>query len=380
MKKVLIYSSIGGGGHESAREAITAYLKNEYEIAYEYMFDTTLASMDPIQYITFKRYSGVRMYNYFIQKKFFRLINISYDIGRKYIHFFNKLIKRNIKKSILKHNPDLVLSIIPIVNNSILDVTRQMNIPFIIIPTDLDAHTFVFGLKGPYPKNFCFTLAFKNNGINATTDKAHIPENQKIIAGFPIRSEFFTPKNKNTIKQKYNFPNNKPLVLLLMGAAGSFGSYEYAKYIAQVAQPMHLIIVLGRNKQLRKKINTINFPKYITLTVFDFIEEMADLMAVADICITKSGTVSIIETLYSDLPMLLDATNNVLEWEQFNHNFIKRNNFGESIKSHKDIITQVSYYLSHPAYLEQLKHNIASFKKKKFDVEIKKIIENILEK
>jgi processive 1,2-diacylglycerol beta-glucosyltransferase len=379
MKKILIYSSIGGGGHESARKAITAYLEHDYDISYEHMFDTTLAPMDLIHYITFKNYSGVRMYNYFVQRKFFRLINLSYYLGRKYIHFFNKLINRNIKKSVIKHKPDLVISVIPIVNNAILAITKQMNIPLIIIPTDLDVNTFVFGLKGPYPKNFRFILAFKNNGIESTICQADIPNEQKIIGGFPIRPEFFTPKNRDAIKQKYNLPNNKPIILLLMGAAGSIGSYEYAKYIAQIKQPMHLIVVLGRDKQLRSKIKKINFPDYITITIFDFIEEMADLMAVSDICITKSGTVSVMETIYSDLPVLLDATNNVLAWEQFNHDFIRRNNFGESIFLYKNIAEKVSYYISHPEQIKKIKENIASFEKKNLGIEIKKIIEKLLE-
>jgi len=46
-------------------------------------------------------------------------------------------------------------------------------------------------------------------------------------------------------------------------------------------------------------------------------------MAASDLCITKSGSVSVCETIYSNLPVLLDATSDVLRWEQFNHRFIK---------------------------------------------------------
>ena len=86
------------------------------------------------------------------------------------------------------------------------------------------------------------------------------------------------------------------------------------------------------------------------MSIVGFTERISDYMAVSDILITKSGTLSVCEAIYMNLPMLLDATSTILPWEQFNHTFIKQHNFGESITDYAMIEPMISALLQIKVY------------------------------
>src|SRR5262249_25768780 len=153
----------------------------------------------------------------------------------------------------------------------------------------------------------------------------------------PLRPEFFTAKDINGIKKEFNIQPNKPVILMLMGAVGSQALFTFAQEILKISFPCHVIICVGKAHEMIDKIKQLNFPSHISYTVVGFTQKMADLMAVADLFITKSGTVSVCEAIYSNLPLLVDATTGVLAWEQFNHQFIKKHGFGDIISKPDDI-------------------------------------------
>jgi processive 1,2-diacylglycerol beta-glucosyltransferase len=163
-----------------------------------------------------------------------------------------------------------------------------------------------------------------------------------------------------------------------MGAQGSNELYTFSKQLAQLSIPAHLIIVLGKSEHLRKAFTRITFPSHISTSLLGFTDRMPDLMRVSDILLTKSGTVSVNEALYAQLPMLLDGTSGVLEWEQFNHKFIRKHEFGNIIKHSYNIPHMVTLLLTNKAYNERIKQRLAQFEKKNTEQEIKLLVRSIL--
>ena len=99
--------------------------------------------------------------------------------------------------------------------------------------------------------------------------------------------------------------------------------------------------------------------------------------SVADLIISKSGSVSVCEALYSNLPMILDATHNVLAWEKFNHQFITAHQFGKSITNIKDLSTTVRSLLHNHSF-STLKPNVVTFDKKQGTTGIKDVLSSML--
>jgi UDP-N-acetylglucosamine:LPS N-acetylglucosamine transferase len=377
-KKVLIFSSRGGGGHISVMQAIEQYLQEDFCVGHSFVFADVLGRLDPAQKILNGKVSGEDWYNLLMRKKWYQLTNLTYSFGSWYYNFCRKSVEPLIEKYLATHKPDLIISVIPLINNLILNVAKKMNIPFVLVPTDLDATIAMNGIHNPQYENFYLVLSYPYEAIHETFKKAHVDKQYISYAGFPVKKEFFEPHNYRAIKKEFDIPEDKPVILLLMGAQGSRELYEFSKQLAKLEIPAHLIIVLGKSEHLRKSFNRITFPKNISTTILGFTDRIPDLMHIADLFITKSGSVSVNEALYAQLPMLLDGTTTVMQWEQFNHQFIVKNQFGAIIKKSYKIPTMVTRLLTNKIFYENMKRHLAAFDKKNPEQEIKMLVRKIL--
>ena len=263
-----------------------------------------------------------------------------------------------IDNHIIKNKPDLIISVVPIINNIILDASKKNNIPFFLIPTDLDATTFIHRINTPTYKKFKLCLAFNNADISKTIKPAQISPNQIETTGFILRPDFFVQKNIKQLKQEFYIPENKSIVMVFMGSMGSEEIVRFAQELFKLTTPTHLLLCIGKTEKVRKQIETLICPEHISKSIIGFTERIADLMALSDLLITKSGSVSVCEAIYMQVPMLLDATSTVLKWEQFNHHFIKKNQFGDSIKKFTNLTSLVTTLLANKKQLAIMRHKL----------------------
>ncbi len=377
-KRILIFSSRGGGGHISAMNALEQYLRDDFCIGHAFIFTDVLGYMDPAQKLLNGKASGEDWYNFLIKRKWYQLINITYNFGSWYYNFCQKSALPVIEEYIATHKPDLIVSVAPLINNLILKVAQKMDIPFLLIPTDLDATIAMNGIYKPNYDKFYLALSYQNPAILETFKKSAIDEKYISFIGFPVKKEFFEPRNYRAIKKEFDIPEEKPVILLLMGGQGSNELYTFSRQLAKLKIPAHLIIVLGKSEHLRRSVQSINFPPYISLTILGFTNRIPDLMLVSDLLITKSGSVSVNEALYAQLPLLLDGTSPAINWEQFNHRFIKQNHLGTIIKRSYNIPGMVTSLLSNKQHYESIKNSLARFDKKNTEQEIKLLVRKIL--
>lgn len=378
MKKILIFSSYGGGGHISATDALKEYLHEDYEINTIYLIDDTIACLDFVRIFSFNYYSSERFYNYCLQKKWTWFINKLYQLAIPLNYYSQGIINRLVTKCLLQQKPDLVISVIPILNNSLKDCCLQQNIPFLLIPTDLDSTSFVRSIQKPLFNKFALALPFDDPDILQFSQRGIYLSSSRFITGFPIKSSFFAPKDKEQIKKDFNIPPHKPVILVFMGAAGSQALYHYLLTLLRLKIPVHLILCLGRNESLRSRIEQAPRPPHITVSIISYTNRIADLMTVSDICITKAGTVSVCEAIYMNLPLILDNTSTPLLWEKFNIEFIQKHGFGSFITHYKQLNPLVIKMITNKEYYTQCKNNLLQFPKKNFGDCIKDVIAELL--
>ena len=364
MKKVLILTSAGGGGHISVSNALTTYLNNTYEVKEVLVFKRILNSLDPLIHVVFRFIDGENIYNFFIRKKWYPLANLLYSTGAFYFTLRSRKIRKVLERYFAQEKPDLVISVIPIINHDIALATKKLAIPFLIIPTDLDATTFLYRISKPTYSHFKIALAFDDDDIRNIVEKNGILPEQIAITGFPLRTDFFKDKNKQQIYMQFAIPDDKPVILLLMGTQGSNDMYRFVKELRNLSTEAHLICCVGKNERIGDLIKGINLPENISVSVIGFTDQISDLMEIADLIITKSGSVSVCETLYMNKPHLLDATSSVLRWEKFNHYFTKKNGFGGILSGKAPILKQVEAVLSNKKLLTIFRNNLLAYEKK----------------
>lgn len=305
--------------------------------------------------------------------------NIMYPLGKWRYGKRSKATTSLVHAYIQQENPDLVISVIPISNNAIMHACMAENIPFILFSADLDPYVYINNISNPEYTRFKLALPFMDDAIRHTTTQAGIPESNIAITGYPIRSEFCSTKNTAAIKTEWNIPDNKPVILVMLGSVGSNTLPRIAHQLQKIDTAAHIIFCVGKSDHLIAQLAAIHFPPHISYSAIGFTHKIADLMAISDIFITKSGSGSFAEAIYMQLPMLLDGTSTVLLWEQGNHRFLKEHNLGDIITSYKHIPDMVTHYLENPQLRTSIKERMAALSTKNGAEEIKKVIQQLLE-
>jgi processive 1,2-diacylglycerol beta-glucosyltransferase len=378
-KRIIVFFSKGGGGHISALHALESALEPLYDLEAVNIFTDIMGPLDSISSWTFNTLTGEDLYNVFLMGRWTLLANAYYVVGSWFLKKQQQCIENLLYDYLLKKKPDLIVSVIPMLNRAVGNVAKDLQIPFLVIPTDLDTTTFINGFDGFYYKNFLYTLSFDDRSIKEKVLPTHVAPEQMRVIGFPLRNDFFSEKNKACLRNEFEVPHDKVVLMILMGAAGSVASYRYVRRIARLDIPVHLIVCLGRNGKMRRKIQKIKLPPDMSMTVVGFTNRISDLMAISDFLLTKAGTVSVCEALHMDLPMILDNTAQALHWEDFNLGFIKRNNFGDILTDHTELEGLLCKYVSDADYRTSLKRNIAAYQKSNFQHNVQEIVADMLE-
>ncbi len=379
-KRIITFTSCGGGGHVSAARAVRTILQDSYEIADVYMLRDVLAPLDFVKQATFEYSSAEDLYNYLITNKYVWFTNTLCAYGRHNMPLQDKKMQKLISDFLDLNPPDLMISVMPTVNNSLLAVAKKRGIPLIIIPTDLDHTMFITGLNNSPTEYelYRYIVPFNDNDLIKTLKPAGIPEERIVVGGFPIRQEFFSKKNVKKLKNDFGVPLTKPVVTVLMGAAGSSSTYDYVKTLSHSKHALHIIVCLGRNEALRKKIERIKLPYHITMSIIGFTDKMPDIMAMSDILITKCGTVSVMEAVHAQVPLLLDSTSRVLSWEALNIDFITQHGFGQGVTSLRGLDKLLEKYLFDRDFYEKCKQNLKDFEKPRFAENLQRLVVELL--
>lgn len=363
----MIFSSSGGGGHTAAAHALRDYLKNDYEIEIVNVFEEVLHPLDPIHAITDGTYNGEDLYNFLLQSNIRWWANNVVSLGKITTNLQADQIQYMLEEFLITHEkPDILISVIPVLNGTILAVAEKLNIPFAVVALDRDMATigFLNGIWKPTYKKFIFGIPFDDESLKKNVEEYTGINPQQIRAiGVPVQVSFLEKKSKTILRKQLQVPDNKPVVTVLMGSVGSGATLRYARALARVKHPVHIFLCLGKNEQLRQLIEkTVKFPKHISVSIVGFTDRIADYMAVSNMLITKSGSVSFFEALVSQVPIFFDETRPVLKWERMNIDCVKEYGFGDSITLTRKITKIVDAYFKDPSQEQQIRANIAQYK------------------
>jgi len=379
LKKIVIFTCIGG--HTVVSQALSDYLKKKYSVSVKNIFQDILWSIDPIKILTCGLASTEDGYSLCIRRRWYSFMNKTYKNFIKYADLRKNRIKQLFKKAIQEENADLIISVIPFFNKYFLEIAEELNIPFILMPTDIDTKTFIYNLPEINYQKFHFAIALDSPEIKEDIAPLKLHPNQIHITGAALKDAFFIQHDLSAIKKRFNIPENKPIILLLMGSQGSLTTIDFIKELTKIKNiPFHLIIVLGTSSSQYNTVSKFKFDPSVSTTFFGFTPLIPELMSISSLLITKSGGISICEALYMNLPSLFDATSEVLIWEQMNQSFMQKNRFGTSVYHIEELSEMVKAFLTtQKNILHYYQKNMEEFPKKNGSESIQLIVDQLLQ-
>lgn len=369
-KNILVLCSNGGYGHKAAAQTLKDLLGDDYNL-------TVVFPIDEMRIWGVR--SGEQIYNSMLQNDWILSVNlITKHVAPKLFRTRKEQVEGLIKRHIEKVHPDLVISLIPFVNYPASEAARKKNIPFLLITTDNDLRLWVHGLQGVQHPSFKVTVGSDLWCSRELLRKRNIPDKAIETIGLPIRTDFFSNKNKESIREEFGIPYHKPVVLVIIGGAGGDRALEYARNLGKTQYGIHMIVCAGKNKELEKDLKSISLHPSNTMTVMPFTSRISDLMAVSDLLITKSGPGTITEAMAMKLPILVDATATVLSWEQANIDLISQYGVGDYIEDFDELETLVRQFIFDTELQKQMKDAYRKVPENRFKESIKPLVASMI--
>lgn len=298
-KRILILMSDTGGGHRAAAEAIIEAMNIRYKDQVEItMVDGFREAGFPFKYAP---------------EVYPLLINYTrgqWGVGYKFLNTQKRaqLATRGIyitaesglKKMLRKYPADVVVSVHSVLTGiSMQALLRADNRPpYLVVVTDL-ATTHMFWYDRRVERTLVPTQAAYDNAIEAGLD----PDKVR-ITGLPVNPKFSEKiTDRDAVRSNMGWDPELPTFLLVGGGEGMGPLYKTARAINDRNLKCQLVIIAGRNKTLKDKLETSkwNQPTH----VYGFITDMPRLMAASDILVSKAGPATIMEACIAHLPIIL---------------------------------------------------------------------------
>jgi processive 1,2-diacylglycerol beta-glucosyltransferase len=126
---------------------------------------------------------------------------------------------------------------------------------------------------------------------------------QVIVTGIPIGARFSARLDAAGLRQQLGLRDDLPVVLVLAGGFGVGPVGEILLELDKVGRRVQVLVVAGRNESLRRKLAAQE--RRQPTRVFGFVANMHELMAVADLIVTKPGGLTSSEALALGKPLLI---------------------------------------------------------------------------
>jgi processive 1,2-diacylglycerol beta-glucosyltransferase len=304
--KILVIHATAGAGHKKAAEAIFKGLKAQGG------HDVRL--VDALDYTNpFFKKSYPWFYSFIVTRLpvvwgvLFGLLDIPWM--QSFVHVVRRLYNgfnaQALQKFLVQEQFDDVITtqFLSAEVCAYLKRSGQIKSKIICVVTDFDVHRIwvntgidVYTGACDYTKNKLISLG--------------VPADKVFTTGIPTDAKFAAKPDTMVLNKKLGIQNG---IMTILIATGSFGMGPI-EAIMKLLGEYQLLIVCGHNKELYERLKPMA-PK--NTHVLGLVDNMDELMSVANVMVTKPGGLSIAEALVKRLPMIFfsaipgQETNNI---------------------------------------------------------------------
>lgn len=181
----------------------------------------------------------------------------------------------------------------------------KQRFPILCVPTDYE-------IEGFWPHRTVDMFCVATESMAETLRPRRLPEEKIRVTGMPTRNDFRQEYNKEEIRTDLDLPQDKMVVLALAGAYLPRPYVHFRDTLDKVLpylhlySEMHFVFIAGSDKHysdsLKRKCKDLGIKN---VTILDYVDRMAALMAASDLVICKSGGLTVTECICAHIPMIL---------------------------------------------------------------------------
>ncbi|MFA6321768.1 MAG: glycosyltransferase [Candidatus Omnitrophota bacterium] len=359
MKKILVLYATAGIGHKKASMAVKAAF-DELKLN-----DVQVTLADALDYTNnFFKWSYLKAYllmvnklptiwglSYYFTDNFYANLVVS-----KLRRLNNWLNSGKLAKYLIDEKPDVVISTHFFASEVISDLkeTGKIDCKLITVVTDYRLHSWWVADK---------TDMYVVAGQDTYDDliKWKVPPEKIKLLGIPIEPVFTKNMDRAKILQAAGLRDGVFTVLVIGGGFGVGPIEDIIKAVGSSANPLQIITVCGHNEELVKKLEALKSKLKASIKVFGFVNNVYEYMSVADVLISKSGGITVSESLAKELPLIIIAP--IIGQETRNSDYLMNHGAAVKIGKAADVKEVVEYLSVHPERMAAMKEAIRKIKK-----------------
>jgi 1,2-diacylglycerol 3-beta-galactosyltransferase len=298
---ILILTGDAGLGHRSAAEAVRDAIKRKFGQSCKIKIDNPFNHPDIPDFI---RESQSDYDN--VVKEMPEIYEFAYDISDSKFPVtlmeggFTIILFQVLKEILDEFRPDLVITTYPIYPAplAVISQVENLSFPWITVVTDLvTVHHVWFNNNA----TFCTvpTKAVKELAINAGFKKQQI-----INTGIPVNPRISSLKKveKEALRKELGWEKDMT-TLLVVGSPRVTALMDIIKALDQTKHKIQFALVAGGDDTLYSNFKGV--PLNHPANVYNFVDNLPEMMRAADLIICKAGGLIVTESLASGLPIML---------------------------------------------------------------------------
>lgn len=348
-QRILFLSVSAGAGHVRAANALEAYANLDERVE-----SLHLDVMNYVPKIFRKIYADTYIY---LVQTWPNLWGILYKrtnqaspkaLSQRLRRCVERLNTKSLLKAIHDFSPDAVVCTHFLPAEILMHQInkREFNAPVWVQVTDFDLHQMwlIPQMQGYFVASDEVAFRLHGHGIDHT--RVH-------VTGIPVMPAFAAQHNKAAYLKNYGLAPDKLTLLLMGGGAGVGGLDLVAKQLLAQDGDFQLIALAGKNEKALNALNKLTqyypnklFPQGFTHTV-------EELMACADLNITKPGGLTTSECLAMGLPMIVHSP--IPGQEEHNADYLLEQGAALKAIDHIGLTYRVNHILKQPEQLEQMR-------------------------
>lgn len=197
-------------------------------------------------------------------------------------------------------NPAVVVSTFPpaAAGMSLLKGMGFTNVPTATVMTDHTDHSYWIHAHTDY-------YMVGSDVVQVALERKGVPSEKISVTGIPVNPLYSQPMDPGRLRAHYGLRPSEQVVLIMGGGEGMIDK-EIIELLKSRAYPkdVRFMVVCGRNMKLYQALLE-EFAGHPQITVMGYVDRMHELMAIADLMVTKPGGLTISEALTMERPMLL---------------------------------------------------------------------------
>lgn len=349
-RRILFLISDSGGGHRAGAEAIAAALAERPDAdAFEYRIEDALVQCRfPLSALNTGYHLALK-YGPFVYGALYHATNGERRY-RTLVESCNSLYRKALLRLMRSYNPDVIVSVHPLLNHVALRVRSELGsrAPIVTVITDLGrVHA---GWIAPAAD----AIVVPSAEVRACAIERGVAPQKVHLLGHPVHPRFADyDESRAQIRERLGLPQDRKVVVLMAGGEGGGKLSRITDAIGTAGlENAHVVVCTGRNETLKARLEEMSGAFDVPMTVLGFTHEVPALMRAADLLVTKAGPGAIAEACVAAVPMIV--YDYVPGQERGNIDHVRRTGIGEVTLSVNQTVRAVQRLLRDPKRLERM--------------------------